>query len=138
MEGLRIPVSLAQEIIEHARAETPDECCGIMAGKDGVVQRIWRTVNIDHSPVKYTIDPRQMTDAFQEADKAGLEVLGFYHSHTQTEAYPSPTDVRLAPPSDLFGYLYVIVSLQEPERPVLRCFSIAERKVQETGLDVAG
>jgi proteasome lid subunit RPN8/RPN11 len=109
-----------------------------MGGKDGVVTRIWRTTNIDHSPVKYTIDPQQMAGAFSEADKSGLDILGFYHSHTQTEAYPSPTDTRLAPPSDLFDYQYVIVSLREPANPVLRCFRIVDRKVHETTLEVAG
>ena len=136
MEGLRIPARLAQEIIDHARKDTPNECCGIMSGKDGVVQRIWRTTNIDHSPVKYTIDPQEMAKAFMDADKAGQDVLGFYHSHTATEAYPSVTDTRLAPPSDLFDYQYVIVSLQNAQQPVIRCFRIVDRKVQETSIEV--
>ena len=136
MDGLRIPATLAEEIIAHARKDTPNECCGIMAGKDGVVSKIYRTTNIDASPVKYTIDPQQMAQAFQEADKAGLDVLGFYHSHTATEAFPSVTDTRLAPPSDIFDYQYVIVSLQKPQQPVLRCFRIVDRKASETNLEV--
>lgn len=127
---------LAQEIIAQALRDRPDECCGIMSGKDGVVQRIWRTTNIDHSPVKYTINPQEMAQVMDDVEKAGQEVLGFYHSHTATEAYPSVTDTRLAPPSNVFNYEYVIVSLQNAQQPVLRCFRIVDRKVQETSIEV--
>ena len=135
-QGLRIPARLAQEIIAHARKDTPNECCGIMVGKDGAVQEVYRTTNIDHSPVKYTIDPQEMAQAFLAADKAGQDVLGFYHSHTRTEAYPSVTDTRLAPPSDLFDYQYVIVSLQNAEQPAIRCFRIVDRKVLEMPVEI--
>lgn len=138
MDGLRLPPALAQQMVEHARRDAPDECCGIMAGKDSLVLIVYPTTNVDHSPVKYTIDPQQMLQAMREADKAGMDVLGFYHSHTHTEAYPSPTDVWLAPPSDFFDYQYVIVSLREPEAPVIRCFRIAGREVNELPIEVAG
>ena len=135
-DGLRIPARLAQEIIAHAREDTPNECCGVMAGKDGTIHEVYRTTNIDHSPVKYTIDPQGMAQAFQAADKAGHDVLGFYHSHTRTEAYPSVTDTRLAPPSDLFDYHYVIVSLQSAEKPSVRCFRIVDRKALEMTVEI--
>ena len=137
-EGLRMSARLAQEMIVHARKDAPNECCGIMAGKDGTVQEVYRTTNIDHSPVKYTIDPQEMVQTFLVADKAGQDVLGFYHSHTRTEAYPSVTDTRLAPPSDLFDYHYVIVSLQNPDQPSVRCFRIVDRKVLEMTVEITG
>ena len=136
MHGLLIPAPLAEEILDHARKDAPNECCGIMAGKERSVQQVYPTTNIDSSPVKYTIDPQQMASAFRDAEKLGLDILGFYHSHTHTEAYPSPTDTRLAPPSDFFDYQYVIVSLQDDKNPVMRCFRIVERKVIETSIEV--
>ena len=127
MDSLKIPAECAQEMIAHALQEAPNECCGILTGAEGGVSRVHRSINIERSPVKYTIDPQDMLRIFQEADKAGLEVLGFYHSHTFTEAYPSPTDVNRASP---WGYLYVIVSLADADQPVIRCFRIADRQVQ--------
>ncbi len=136
MDGLRLPKAIAQAIIDQAKKETPLECCGILTGKGATVQRVIATTNIDKSPVKYTIAPAEMAKAFLEADKAGQDVLGFYHSHTATEAYPSVTDAKLAPPSDLFDYQYVIVSLEEPDRPVIRSFRIVDKQVHETRLEV--
>ena len=137
MDGLRFSKAIAQAIIDHARKEKPLECCGILTGKGDTVQRAIATTNIDKSPVKYTIAPAEMVKVFLEADKAGQDVLGFYHSHTATEAYPSVTDAKLAPPSDLFDSQYVIVSLEDPEKPVIRSFRIVDKQVDETKLEVS-
>ena len=136
METLRIPRRLAQEIIEHARRDAPNECCGILAGDRGTVTQVYPTTNIDHSPVKYTIDPADMTRVFGETGKEGRDILAFYHSHTSIEAYPSVTDIKLVPPSDLFDYLHVIVSLAEAENPVIRSFRIVDKRVEETNLEL--
>ena len=136
MEPLKIPARIAQKMIDHARRDTPNECCGILAGKDGLVAAVYPTTNIDHSPVKYTIDPAEMPGIFRDAEQSGHDVLAFYHSHTSSEAYPSVTDIKLVPPADLFDYLYVIVSLAQETSPVIRSFHIVDKKVEETGVDL--
>jgi len=136
MDGLRIPNRLAQEIMEQARHEAPNECCGVLAGSDGEVTRIYPATNIDQSPVKYTIAPNELPDIFRQADEAGQDILGFYHSHTFSEAYPSVTDIKLAPPSDLFDYQYMIVSLAEKETPAIRSFRISNKQVEELQVEV--
>lgn len=135
---LKLGQKVVEEIISHAKAEAPNECCGILAGENGTVTRAYRARNVDRSPVKYTIDRSDTLRIFNEVDRAGIDVLAFYHSHTHTEAYPSVTDVKLAPPSDLFDYLYVIVSLAEPQNPVLRAYHIAKQQVEEAHLQVTG
>lgn len=138
MRKLELTRAHADEMIDHSRAEAPNECCGILAGSDTRVDRVYRANNVDKSPVKYTIDPTDMSRIFREADEAGMSVLGFYHSHTFSEAYPSVTDIKLAPPSDWFEFIYVIVSLANPADPVLRAFRIADEQVKDAALEVAG
>ena len=136
MENLKIPRALAQEMIEHARRDAPIECCGVLAGTDGTVARVYPTTNIDRSPVKYTIDPADMPRIFRDAEQSGHDILAFYHSHTSSEAYPSVTDVKLVPPADLFDYLYVIVSVEQGDAPVIRSFRIVDKRVEEVPLVV--
>ena len=134
---LRIGKQYADDMIAHTSEEDPNECCGILAGSNARVERVYRASNIDKSPVTYTIDPQDMSRIFREADEAGISVLGFYHSHTFSEAYPSVTDIKLAPPSDWFDFLYVIVSLADPANPVLRAFRITDKRVEDATLEVA-
>ena len=122
-----------EELLAHAREERPNECCGILAGADGRVLKLYRTNSIERSPVKYNIDPKDLYKVLKEAEAQRWELLAFYHSHTFSEAYPSPTDIRLAtwPES-----LYLILSLQDPEQPVLRAFSIQDDQVREEKINI--
>ena len=86
----------ADEMIAHAKADAPNECCGMLAGVDGKVKQVYQVRNAEPSPVKYVMEPEAQFRVFEEVDAEGWEILGFYHSHTFSEAYPSPTDVRLA------------------------------------------
>ncbi|MFQ5872507.1 MAG: Mov34/MPN/PAD-1 family protein [Dehalococcoidia bacterium] len=127
----RLPRRYAEEIIAHARDEAPNECCGIILGTDGRVERLYRARNVEQSPVKYSVDPADLYGAYTEAEDKGWEFLAFYHSHTRSEAYPSPTDVRLAAWPDS---LYILVSLQDPENPVIRAFYMVDGKITEEEL----
>ncbi|MEE9284641.1 MAG: M67 family metallopeptidase [Dehalococcoidia bacterium] len=138
MQVLRLSKQAAHQIIDHARDDAPNECCGILAGIDDSVSQVYRATNVDRSPVQYTIDPQDMIRIMGEADRAGQAVLGFYHSHTFSEAYPSVTDVKRVPPSDLFDYLYVIVSLAQRDRPVIRAFRIADSQIDEVPVEIGG
>lgn len=114
---LRLARAVVDEMVDHCRAERPNEACGLIASKDGEVVRVVRMQNAAGSPVRYSLDPAEQFAAYRMFDDEGLELAGVFHSHTHTEAYPSPTDVRLA--SEDVPYL--IVSLAE-EPPVVRAF----------------
>lgn len=121
-----------EEMIAHARKEDPDECCGIIAGKDGKVVKLYPATNEEKSPERYKIPPQELFNAIKDMESRGWDLIGMYHSHTHTEAYPSPTDVRLAfwPES-----LYFIVSLSPPA-PLVRAFNIVESKITEIEIKV--
>jgi proteasome lid subunit RPN8/RPN11 len=124
-----------EEIVAQAREEAPNECCGVLAGRDGRVEKLFRAVNAEKSPYRYNVNPDELFRIHQECFANGWDFLGIYHSHPHTEAYPSPTDVRLAawPEST-----YIIVSLTDPENPVLRAFRIQEGRVSEEELRIEG
>lgn len=127
-----------EEMIAHARADIPNECCGVLVGKDSHVQDVRRTDNALHSPVMYRIDDKQLLAALRETEKNGQDVIGFYHSHTASEAYPSPTDRRQAMVA-WPDVIYVIISLSDERRPVLRAYRINERgEIAEEAAQVEG
>lgn len=130
-EMFRLPRRFAEEMIDHARAETPNECCGLLAGKDGQAVHLYRCGSSEKSPYRYYVDPKDQIRVMRELDQKGWDLVGIYHSHTHTEAYPSKTDVELAFYPEA---LYFIVSLMDPSRPVIRGFRIVEGRVFEEGL----
>ena len=125
----------ADEIIAQAREEAPNECCGVLAGRGGRVEKLFRTVNAEKSPYRYNVDPHDLLRTYRECDAKGWDFLGIYHSHPHTEAYPSPTDVRLAawPEST-----HIIVSLADPKNPILRAFRIQDGRISEEELTIEG
>jgi len=131
---LRLERAYADQMIAHAREDAPNECCGIIAGNDGRATRLYRAVNAEASPYRYNVDPKDLLRIYRDIDGRGWDVLAIYHSHTHTEAYPSPTDVRLAAWPDAY---YLIVSLADEASPVLRAFRIQDGQVSEEELEVA-
>ena len=119
---IKIPKPIYDAMIEHARKETPLECCGILAGKDGTVQKAFELKNAEQSPVRYSISPQDQLRVFEEMDKQSLDMIGIYHSHTHTHAFPSETDVKLAFYPEV---LSLIISLKE-EIPTVKAFRIRE------------
>jgi proteasome lid subunit RPN8/RPN11 len=85
-----------EEIVAHAREDAPDECCGLVAGRDGRSARVFRMTNAAHSPLRFEVAPLEVMKTLEEIDEAGLEVGGLYHSHTRTAPYPSQTDLTYA------------------------------------------
>jgi [CysO sulfur-carrier protein]-S-L-cysteine hydrolase len=141
--GLHLPPPLRQQLIEHARAENPDEACGILAGREQRVERVFPVRNTadeiaadrgvfreresgqptsGRRPVHYYMDPRDQLRVYNEIDELGLDVVGYYHSHTHTAARPSSPDIRLA--TDLSS-AYVLVSLQD-DPPDVRAWRIVK------------
>jgi [CysO sulfur-carrier protein]-S-L-cysteine hydrolase len=129
---MRIARKLADEIVEHAREDDPNECCG-MFGIDGDdVVAVYPAENIHHSPTRFEIDGRDVMRMTQEIEDRGWS-MGLYHSHTKSPAYPSQTDINFA---ELWpGVLWLIVSLADTD-PDLRTFLIDGPKVSEVDLKV--
>ncbi len=124
---MKISPRLAEIVIAHARKEFPNECCGLIAGRGGVATRVVPTTNTEGTPFMYVMDPREQADLMEEIEDSGDDLLAIYHSHTRSAAYPSTTDVDLA---FFAAPLYVIVSLQDENKPVIRAFHL-ERSAAE-------
>ncbi len=125
---LTIPQRFADDMIAHAQQENPNECCGILAGKHDRAENLYRITNTVASPSRYLMEPQEQLQAMLDADRNGWDVLAFYHSHTHSAAYPSPTDVRMAQQS---GWLaddvyYILVSLEDATNPHIRAYRIME------------
>lgn len=123
-----------ERIIKHCRAEYPDEACGILAGRNGAVEKVFPMKNEAHSPMRYRIEPREQFDVMRQIRDLGLELVGIYHSHVASAAYPSDSDVRLAFYPDA---AFVIVSLANRDEPDIRVFSISDGRIDERELVIA-
>ena len=135
MMQLTLTKAHVDEMIAHAREDAPNEACGIIAGKDRTATRLYRMENAAASPYRYEMYGRAVLDLIKELDGRGEEFLVIYHSHTKTEAYPSPTDVRLAGgwPEQFF----VLVSLKDEDTPEVRAFRIVDEQITEAELVVS-
>jgi len=129
---MKIPQTIIDEMLAHAREGYPNEVCGLIAGKNGLVSRIFRTTNIDESSISYMMEPAEQFRAFKEMRVEGLELLAIYHSHPTSPAYPSQTDVRLAYYPEA---AYLIVSLQNVGAPAIKGFRILDGKITEEMLE---
>jgi [CysO sulfur-carrier protein]-S-L-cysteine hydrolase len=137
---LRIDDDQYEALVAHARAEYPNEACALLAGRDGVVERVYALPNAEASPTFYIVEPKAQLRAMNEMDDLGLDLVGIFHSHVATAAYPSRTDVELAAYPDA---AYLILSLADLDAPVLRAFSIrdgevTERPLERSAAEVAG
>jgi proteasome lid subunit RPN8/RPN11 len=130
---LRIAQALLDELVEHALADAPNECCGMVAARDGEAVRVHRARNAAASPLRYEIDGMEQYRIQTEIEDDGLVLGAIYHSHTRSAPYPSQTDINLAfyPES-----LYVIVGVKDPAAPEVRAYRIVDGQVSEAELDV--
>lgn len=125
-----IPRELLDEIVAHSREDAPNECCGLVGGRGERATSVHRAENLYPSPLRFEVaNPVPLLRAIEEA---GEELVAIYHSHTRSPAYPSQTDVNMAR-----GWpdpLWVICSLEDPEAPSVRAFSIRDDVVAEVEL----
>jgi proteasome lid subunit RPN8/RPN11 len=122
---------LFKEIVEQGLREFPNECCGVIAADDDGPVKVFPARNIDASPATYRLDGKDQLRIADEIDERGWQTWGFYHSHTHSEAYPSPTDRRQAFYPET---RYLILSLEDREHPVMRSFFIRDEAVTEEDL----
>ena len=139
-----LPRALFEEIVAHCRDGLPNEACGVVAGEGGRPLQVYRMRNAEESPVVYRFDAQEQLEVLREIEDKGWEPLAFFHSHTHTEAYPSPTDRAHAHWRDPVtgeespaypDTRYLILSLAE-EDPVLRAFTFVDGDAVEEELQV--
>jgi len=124
----------AEKLIKHSKRESPDEACGILAGKEGKVEKVYPMTNTDKSAKTFFMDPKEQLKVMKEIRNLGLEMAGIYHSHLETDAYPSAHDVELAfyPEAS-----YVIVSIKDKDKPNIKSFKIDEEgKITEEDMRI--
>ena len=133
---LRLTEDVWRQMVGHAYDGLPDEACGLLAAVPGtdLADRFYPCRNAAASSRVYTVDPRDHLRADRDAEAGGREIVGVMHSHTHTEAYPSPTDVAQAPDP---AWQYVIVSLKR-DAAVLRSYRIVEGTVTEEVVGLEG
>ncbi len=129
---LEISQKIVDAILEQSRAEYPDECCGVILGPLGSDKplRLKPMVNAAHSPTFYEFDPKDLLNLYREVDERDEEIVVIYHSHTETEAYPSRTDIAYAGEP---GAHYVLVSTRKEIAPAteFRSYRIVDGVVTE-------
>lgn len=119
---LSIARPVYHRMIEHLRRWLPDEGCGILAGKKGLVSQIYPGTNTEYSPTRYSMDPSEIIRALRDVDQRELDVMAIFHSHPTTQAYPSQSDRDLLYDPDV---IVVIVSFAENEA-VARAFDLKD------------
>jgi proteasome lid subunit RPN8/RPN11 len=134
---LIISHALRTQIIAHARADHPDEACGVIAGPadSDRPERFIPMINAERSPTFYRFDSMEQLRVWREMDERDEEPVVIYHSHSATEAYPSRTDIAYASEP---GAHYVLVSTRDPDQAEFRSFRIADGIVTEEEVRVTG
>ncbi|MBK5289631.1 MAG: M67 family metallopeptidase [Acidimicrobiia bacterium] len=139
---LRLTEAQYDRIVAHCYDGLPDEACGLLAGPvvgsavdrsaTGAVSEVYPAANADASARTYTVDGRDYLRASRDAEAGGNEIVGVWHSHTHTDPYPSPTDVRSAVDP---MWVYVIVSLRD-DVPMLRAYRIRDGLISECQVEL--
>ena len=134
---LEISREFVELILEQSRVEYPDEACGVILGPlgSGRAVRIKPMINAAHSPTFYEFDPKDLLALYREVDDMDEEIVVIYHSHTDTEAFPSRTDIAYAGEP---GAHYVLVSTRQEIAPdtEFRSFRIIDGQVTEEGVSI--
>lgn len=131
---MRIPAALLEQIVSHARTDLPNECCGLVGGRDGEATSVHPTRNAFEDPMRFNIHPSDLFRVLErEIPDAGEELVAMYHSHPVSEARPSQTDINLS--DNWPGTIWLICSLAK-EEPVVRAWSIADGAATEVELAV--
>ena len=123
---IRIPRSIYQKMIEHARKEDPVECCGILGGKDNIIQKSFEIKNLKSSSVQFLMDPQEQLNAFEEMEKSSMIMVAIYHSHPHTIPFPSEMDVQRTFDREMPS---IIISLKKKDEPMVKAFRIEKEAI---------
>ena len=131
---MRLSKDIYEAMLDHAKKGYPNEACGILAGRQSdEATAFYPMRNLDESPISYFMDPKEQLRIFKQLRLDGIQMNGIVHSHVASEAYPSQKDVRLAfyPETS-----YLIVSLTDAKKPVVRSFKIRDEVVVEEKVEI--
>jgi [CysO sulfur-carrier protein]-S-L-cysteine hydrolase len=131
---MKIAQGLIDEMVAHALRDVPNECCGLIGGRGEEATTVYPMRNEFESPLRYKLDSEDNLRVHHEMDRAGEETVGVYHSHTKSPAFPSQTDVNEAQPWQ--EPVYFIVSLADPEAPVVKGFRFRGLDIADVELDI--
>ena len=132
---MRLSTEQRDAVIDHARAEAPNECCGVVAVRDGAAIAVHRLENVAASPFRFEVDGIALHRLLTEIEDAGDELGAIYHSHTRSAPYPSQTDINFA--ANWPGVEWIIVGLAGGQDPEVRSYLIEGGKVQEVAVEGA-
>ncbi len=140
---LEITASQIEEMIAHVRAEAPNEGCGMLGGKDGTVFAVFPARNAAASPIRFTIHPEDLLHIVRTVEyERNWQIVGIFHSHVASPAYPSATDVAEAEfdmgngemAERYPGAVHVVISLAKPEEPDIRGYTIRQGEIAPVSL----
>lgn len=165
---VKIPKAIYDQLLVHAEAEAPLECCGLLGGKNGKVSHLYKITNIiavegaelinfddkkvahlqslppdKRAQIAFVMDAHEMSQAFKDMRSRRIELQVFYHSHPNGPDHPSPTDIKVA--NDFSATreilnqpepLYVIISLETPDRPSVKAYRVVGHRFIEERLEV--
>ena len=120
-------------MVEQAETEAPIEACGILAGDNGRIEKLYKMTNVDNSSEHFMMEPKEQFAVAKDIRARGLKMLAIYHSHPTAPARPSDEDIRLSLMPDV---TYVIVSLKEPSPPVIKGFLIKDGAITKVPIKV--
>ena len=126
---MRISRALLDEVIAHARADAPNECCGMIASRDGEAVAVHRATNTAASPLRYIMDPNEQYRIQDAIESDGLDLGAIYHSHTRSDPIPSQTDINFG--VNWPGVEWIIVGLKNGDAPDVRSWLIGAAEVTE-------
>jgi proteasome lid subunit RPN8/RPN11 len=130
---MKIARSLLDQIVDHARRDAPDECCGLVGAVDGTASSVHETTNTVRSPLRFEMDGMELYRAIEAIEETGAELGAVYHSHTRSAPYPSQTDINFS--VNWPGLEWLIVGLAGDE-PEIRSYTIDEGQVREVPVEV--
>lgn len=131
---MKISKALVEAMFAHAQETYPEECCGLLAGPGDQPTHLYRIHNAHETPrVFYEMAPKEQFYAFKNMRHNGLSLLGIYHSHPESPARPSESDIRLAYDPQPH---YLLMSLQQRDRPELRAYRIVDGRVTEDPVEI--
>ena len=120
-------------MVAHAKKEWPLECCGILSGRDGTVEKAYELQNEERSSIRYSMSPREQLRVFEEMEKESIDMTAIYHSHPHTLPFPSETDVKLAFYPEVAS---IIISLKEEQNPMAKAFRIGKEAIYLEEIEV--
>jgi proteasome lid subunit RPN8/RPN11 len=131
---VQIDAALLERVVDHARRDLPNECCGMIAVRDGRAVAVHEATNVAASPLRFEVEGREILRAQDAFEADGAELGAIYHSHTRSEPYPSQTDVNFA--AGWPGVEWLIVGLRADTEPIVRSYRIDDGVIEEVEVHV--